>query len=176
MIYRRLVGVAVLGGIIALFSFNTTREYAKWTILFLMPALVVYSRQRQYTKNEWQWWGLTLIIVGLLTGYGFMLKDMPNHIIVREITRQGDMYLSGGQYDKAINKYNELYKHGEQSKAGRKIREAEVQKGFAQKYEKANKLVKQGQYAEARKILQQIPGVAVTYGKAVDLLERIEGK
>ncbi|MGE5403817.1 MAG: hypothetical protein ACM3PP_02650 [Candidatus Saccharibacteria bacterium] len=176
MFFRRLIALAGLAGIIALFSFNTTREYAKWTILFLMPAFVLYSRQRQYTKKQWQWWGFLLGIVILLTGYGFMMKDMPEHIVVRELTKQGDVYLAGGQFDKAIDRYKELNKHGEQAKAQRKIREVEVQKGFARKYEEADKLVKQGKYGEASVILQQIPRVAVVHGKARDLLDRIEGK
>ncbi len=162
--------------IIALFIYDPTREFIKITALIGMPALVIWAYQKRFERLSVPWILCALVLVGLAVGYGFMLQDLPDKVGWRGAQRQGDVYLSAGQYDRAISQYKEMAKYGKEAKAEGKIREALEQKKFDKRYREAKQLAAENKYAEARRLLEGIPGTAVVYPQAHKLMKEIEDR
>ena len=151
-----------------------TREFVKTTVLLGMPALVVWSYQRRFIRFSWTWWISSLILLALAVGYGFMLLGMPEKLAVKSIEREAGIYLTQGQYDRAIDKYREMERYDRKDRMERKIKEAEKQKGYDASYRQALKMANEGNYVEARRLLNTIPMEAIVYPQARELLRELE--
>ncbi|MGI6549720.1 MAG: hypothetical protein ACOX4Q_06725 [Syntrophomonadales bacterium] len=171
---RRLLVVIALVGVVALFVYAPTREFVKTTVLLGMPALVVWSYQRRFIRFSWTWWISSLILLALAVGYGFMLLGMPEKLAVKSIEREAGIYLTQGQYDRAIDKYREMERYDRKDRMERKIKEAEKQKGYDASYRQALKMANEGNYVEARRLLNTIPMEAIVYPQARELLRELE--
>ena len=171
---RRLLVAIILLGTVALFVYNPTREFVKPTVLLGMPALVVWSYRRRFIRFSWTWWTCTIVLLALIAGYVFMLLGLPERIAVKSIEREAGIYLVQGQYDRAIEKYRELERYDRKNRMERKIGEVEKQKEYHESYQQARKMVVEGNYTEARRILEEIPLDAIVYPQAQELLRDLE--
>ncbi|MGE5544845.1 MAG: tetratricopeptide repeat protein [Bacillota bacterium] len=171
---RRLLVVVVLLAAVALFVYTPTREFIKTTVLLGMPALVVWSYHRRFKRFSWTWWASSLILLALIAGYVFMLLGLPEKIAVKNIEREAGIYLTQGKYDQAIEKYRELEHYDRKDRMERKIGEAEKQKGYDASYRQARKMAAEGNYTEARRLLEEIPLEAIVYPQARELLRELE--
>lgn len=171
---RRLLVVLILLGIVALFFYGPTREFVKTTVLLGMPALVVWSYRRRFIRFSWTWWASTIILLALIAGYVFMLLGLPERIAVKRIEREAGIYLVQGKYDQAIEKYRELERYDREDRMKRKIAEVERQKEYEASYQQARQMVIEGNYTEARRILEEIPLDAIVYPQVQALLRDLE--
>jgi len=169
-----LLAVPALIAVLAMLAFAPTREFIKTTVLLGMPALVVWSYRRRFIKYTWTWWISSLLLLVLAVGYGFMLVGLPEKVAVRNIERQAGLYLTQGQYDRAIEKYREMERYGQEARMERKIKEARRQKGFDASYRRAEELVREGNYDEAKILLNGIPPDAIVYPQVKELLRDLE--
>lgn len=171
---RRLLVVITLVAVVALFVYAPTREFIKTTVLLGMPALVVWAYRRRFRKFSWTWWVSSVIILALIAGYGFMLLGLPEKIAVKSIEREAGIYLTQGQYDRAIEKYREMERYDRKDRMQRKVAEAEQQKGYDSSYKLARRMAVEGKYSEARRLLKEIPLEAIVYPQARELLRDLE--
>lgn len=170
---RILVAVALLL-VVPAFVYTPTREFVKTTVLLGMPALVVWSYRRRFIRFSWTWWVSSLILLALAVGYGFMITGLPEKLAIKSIEREAGIYLTQGQYDRAIEKYREMERYDRQDRMERKIKEAEKQKGYDARYRQAQRMANQGNYEEARRLLSTIPMEAIVYPQARELLRELE--
>lgn len=171
MWYKRTAAILGFAVLVALFYFPTTREVLKITVLLGMPALVIWSYWRRLKRNSLSWWALLVVMVGLAVLYGFLMQDLPGKVAVKQISEQGGVYLSQGEYHKAIDKYRELGKYGKENKMRDKINGV-----YEAEYSKASELADKGRYGEARRLLKEIPKTAPVYPKARRLLDNLGEK
>ncbi len=171
---RRLLVLIALLGAVALFIYAPTREFIKTTVLLGMPALVVWSYWRRFIRFSWTWWISSLILLALAVGYGFMITGLPEKLAVKSIEREAGIYLTQGRYDLAIEKYREMERYDRKDRMERKIEEVKIQKGYDASYRKAQKMANEGNYDEARRLLNNIPLEAIVYPQARELLRELE--
>lgn len=171
---RRFLAVIALLGVVVLFIYAPTREFIKTTVLLGMPALVVWSYRRRFIRFTWTWWVSSVILLALMVGYGFMILGLPDKLAVKSIERQAGIYMTQGQYDRAIDKYREMESYDRQARMERKIEEAVRQKGYDSSLRQAQKMASEGNYSEARRLLKNIPFEAIVYPQAMELLRELE--
>lgn len=170
---RIVVGVIAAAMVGMLFSIPT-REFLKITVLIGAPAMVAWGYWRNYRPYTAPWILLLILLLGLLAGYGYMMTRLPERIVVKTIQQQGDVLLTQGKYDQAIDRYRQLGSHGEKDVMDRKIRLVQLQKQFELNYAHAVRLYDSGQQKAAVRELRKIPRTAVVYSKAQKTLTQWE--
>ncbi len=134
-----------------------TREFLKITCLLGILAVFLAAFMRKQDKRSRKWMIAALGLVVLSGTYLYFLTQLPERIEVRRIMATGSALTRQGQYDRAMAEYSKLEKLGAKNKMQAKLDEVEIEKKAQRDLELAKQMVKNGDYSEARKLINTIP-------------------
>lgn len=159
--------------LVASLFYLPTREFLKVTGMLGIPAVFLAGFMHKQEKHSLQWRVAALCLVALGGTYLYLMVHLPERIEVRRIIASGSVLIQQGQYDRAIAEYSKLEKLGKTEKMQTKIEDAEREKKAQRDLELAKQMVNNGDYDEARKLIEAIPRKTRAGGEAARLLESI---
>ncbi|MEA1962410.1 MAG: tetratricopeptide repeat protein [Bacillota bacterium] len=166
----------VVIGIIML-CFLPTREFLKITFIIGIPFVFMLGWMRKQLRYSISWFLLGIVLLSLLGFYTYSIYHLPEKIAVREIIYQAESYIADGQYDQAIQAYEELVILGHEEKALKKISWVKREKTADLELEKVRVLISANKYDEAVTVIQNIPSNTRAAIEAQRLLKDLkEGK
>lgn len=152
--YIRVLLVAVA---IAMLAWMPTREFLKLTFIVGIPFIFVLGFMSKKERYSIPWIISLVLLLAILSGYGYLLTDLPERIETRRIITQGGTMVAEGKYDQAISEYRKLGELGRSEKMKEKIEVAQREKAADASLGEARQLIKAGKPEQAKKILETIP-------------------
>jgi len=137
--------------------FLPTREFLKITFFMGIPFIFIYGFMGKQRSYSFLWITSTVLLVGVLAAYGYLLVHLPERIATREIISEGGALVAEGKYDLAIQKYQKLEEYDQQEKMQEKISAAEREKQAQQQLDLAKQYLAAGDKNKAREIIKSIP-------------------
>lgn len=163
------VGLVIL--VIILLAWMPSREFLKLTFMVGIPFIFTLGFMVKRRRYSVPWLVSLVLLIGILIGYGYLLSDLPERIETNRIVRQGASLVAEGKYDEAIKEYQRMEGLGRNEKMKEKIEAAKQEKHASKDLDHAQRLIKEGKPAEAKKILESIPADTRAGREAQDLLD-----
>lgn len=173
LLKKPLVRLLILIIGILMLVFVPTREFLKITFIIGIPFILVLglmSKQRRYSLP---WVISALVLVAVIGTYLYSIVHIPERIEVRKIVSHGSVLVANGRFDAAITEYSKLGKMGKTEKMNEKIEDVEKEKRAYRDIKLATQLIDNGEYLEAKKMLEAIPKSTRAYREVKKILATI---
>ncbi|MGE5381033.1 MAG: hypothetical protein ACM3NT_08220 [Methylocystaceae bacterium] len=169
---RWLILIGILT-IITLLYFNFTRQLIKMTVLFALPAVMLYLLGARLPKKSIGRTIIAAIMLLIVVVYGFQLSKLPVKAKVWHLNEEGAALVAAQRYDEARQVYQQIGELGDQNTMQRKLVLVNEQEGYASKLDEARKLASAGNNEKAMAMLKEIPATAGCYREARQLLKKL---